>query len=132
MSEVKAVHGTTNPDPAQFDAMTAKPYGSVFELNPDGEQLYRDLHANAWDTVVDRLRKSNITNFSIFITKLAGRKYVVSYFEYVGTDFDADQAAMADDPETQRWWKALAPCEVAPSEDASPDSENMDLVFHID
>ena len=33
----------------------------------------------------------------------------VSYFEYVGDDFDADMARMAADEETQRWWAVCKP-----------------------
>ena len=82
----------------------------MFALNSEEEQLYRELHANAWPAIVDRLRKSNLRNYSIFITELAGQKYVVSYCEYVGTDLEADQRAITEDPETHRWWKALSPC----------------------
>ncbi|MHC4563214.1 MAG: L-rhamnose mutarotase [Planctomycetota bacterium] len=108
----KAVYGATNPTPEQVAASGVRRMGSVFALDPAGEQLYRDLHANAWPSIVERLRLSNIRNFSIFITELAGQKYVVSYYEYVGSDFEADQQVMADDPETQRWWQALSPCDM--------------------
>jgi L-rhamnose mutarotase len=131
MAAAEAVYGTTNPTPEQFAAMPAKRYGSVFELNPEFEQLYRDLHANARPAIIDRLHKSNITNFAIFIVQLAGRKYVVSCYDYGGTDHDADQQAITDDPETQRWWKELAPCEMVRSGELKPDAKNMELVFFM-
>ena len=109
-SNARPVYGPTNPTPEQVAGSGVRRMGSVFALNPENEQLYRDLHANAWPEIVDQLRKSNIRNFSIFITELAGQKYVVSYYEYVGADFEADQQAINDDPVTQRWWQALAPC----------------------
>ena len=123
-SNAKQVYGTTNPTPEQVAASGVRRMGSVFALDPANEQLYRDLHANAWPEIVDQLRKSNIRNFSIFITELAGQKYVVSYYEYIGTDFEADQRAMSDDPATARWHEALAPCD-------APDVEcgEMDPVF---
>lgn len=30
--------------------------------------------------------------------------FLFSYYEYIGTDYEADMAKMANDPETQRWW----------------------------
>ena len=110
-SNAKQVYGTTNPTPEQVAASGVRRMGSVFALDPDNEQLYRDLHANAWPEIVDQLRKSSIRNFSIFITELAGQKYVVSYYEYVGTDFEADQKAMTEDSATARWHEALSPCD---------------------
>ena len=30
---------------------------------------------------------------------------LIANFKYDGTDFDADMREIAEDPETQRWWK---------------------------
>ena len=49
-------------------------------------------------------RRSNIRNYTI----VREGPQLIAYFEYVGDDFAADMAAMAADPETQRWW-ALTP-----------------------
>ena len=108
--ESRPIIGTTNPSPEQAKASGVQRMATVFALNPERERLYRELHANTWPAVINRLRKSNMRNYSLFITELAGQKYVMGYFEYTGDDFEADQRAIADDPETQRWWKALAPC----------------------
>ena len=35
---------------------------------------------------------------------------VFSYFEYVGEDYEADMAKMAEDPVTQDWWTHTHPC----------------------
>ncbi|MHC4986245.1 MAG: L-rhamnose mutarotase [Planctomycetota bacterium] len=110
-SNARKVYGATNPTPEQVAASGVRRMGSVFALSAENEQLYRDLHANAWPEVVEQLRKSNIRNFSIFITELAGQKYVVSYYEYVGDDYEGDQKAMAEDPHTARWHQALSPCD---------------------
>ena len=32
-----------------------------------------------------------------------------SYYEYIGTDHAADQARIAADPATQRWWQLTDP-----------------------
>jgi len=36
---------------------------------------------------------------------------LLSYFEYTGTDYDADMAKMAADPKTQEWWAVCKPCQ---------------------
>lgn len=66
---------------------------------------YEKIHAEVWPTVLDRLRKSNIRNYSIYRYE----NLLFSYFEYVGDDFDKDMAEIAADPETQRWWKVTDP-----------------------
>lgn len=30
---------------------------------------------------------------------------LIAHFKYTGTDFEADMKGIADDEETQRWWK---------------------------
>jgi L-rhamnose mutarotase len=105
-----AIYGDTNPTPEQVEESGVKRMLTVFALNPERERLYRELHANAWPAIIDRLKKSNMRNYSIFINELAGQKYVASYFEYTGSDWEADQQAIAEHPETQRWWQALSPC----------------------
>lgn len=85
------VHGLTNPPP-ESDA-TVMRFGSVIGLRPEKEQYYRELHANAWPSVLEQLRKSGFRNYSIFVAELEGKRYLFSYFEYVGSDFAADMQA---------------------------------------
>jgi len=87
-------------------------FGSVVELNQAKESHYRALHAEVWPSVLDRLRASHVRNYSIYITEIDGRKYLFSYFEYTGADWEADQRAIAADPETQRWWEETDPCQI--------------------
>lgn len=123
-------YGLTNPSPEKSVSMDIKRFGSVIGLNPEKEQYYRELHANAWPTVLDRIRKSNIRNYSIYITEIEGKKYLFSYFEYIGRDFDADMNAMAEDPETRRWWKETDPCQVQlPTRKPGANWSDMEMVF---
>jgi len=99
-------------------------------LNPEKEQYYRKLHADVWPGVQDRLQKSNIQNYSIYITELDGKPYLFSYFEYTGTNFEADMQAMADDPETRRWWKETDPCQrQLPNRKPGANWSEMEMVF---
>lgn len=102
---------------------------SVILLDADGVEKYERLHADAWPLVLKRINESNIRNYSIFRFNLT----LFSYFEYVGEDFDADTAAMAEDPETQRWWDVCKPLQRPVSE--ATDSEwwhDIPEVFHVD
>ena len=105
------LYGPTNPSPAEQDSGGVRRFGAVIGLKPEKEQYYRELHADVWPSVIDRLRKSNIRNYSIHLIKIEGREYLVSYLEYVGKDYEADMNAIAEDPETQRWWKETDPCQ---------------------
>ncbi|MFP4141266.1 MAG: L-rhamnose mutarotase [Planctomycetota bacterium] len=106
-----------------------KRVGSVIRVKPEKLQEYKKLHANAWDGVLERIRKSNIRNYSIF--HRGG--YLFSYFEYIGDDWDADMAAIAEDPLTREWWALTDPCQ-EPVEFAQEGEwwAEMDEVFHTD
>ncbi len=68
---------------------------------------YTRLHADVWPTVLKQIADSNIRNYSIFLKE--PENILFAYFEYHGTDYAADMARMAADPETQRWWKICDP-----------------------
>jgi len=71
---------------------------------------YRRLHAAVWPEVIAAIRRNHLRNYSIYLRQLPdGRHYLFSYFEYTGTNFAADMAAMAADPVTQAWWKLCKP-----------------------
>lgn len=121
MSPSPAVSPTVSP--------TVTRHGSVVRLRPEKEAEYRELHAAVWPSVLAQIAASGIRNYTIFLRD----GMLFSYFEYVGADFDADLAAMAADPETQRWWAVTDPCQqsvesAAPGEHWAP----MEEVFHVD
>lgn len=106
-----------------------KRIATVIRLRPETEDEYRRLHADVWPAVLDRLTRSNVRNYSIFLRD----GVLFSYLEYVGSDYDADMAAIAADPETQRWWTFTDPCQqpvdtAAAGEWWAPTEE----VFHLD
>jgi L-rhamnose mutarotase len=81
----------------------------VTGLKPEKAERYRELHAAPWPSVNQRLKECHIRNFSIHEREIDGKLYLFAYLEYTGKDFDADMKRMADDPETQRWWKETDP-----------------------
>jgi len=106
-----------------------KRVATVIRLRPEKEEEYRRLHAEVWPGVLDRLTRSNVRNYSIFLRD----GLLFGYYEYVGADYDADMAAVRADPESQRWWAFTDPCQepvptAAEGEWWAPAEE----VFHLD
>lgn len=104
--------------------------GHVIGLKPEHVAEYKRLHAEVWPEVLERLRASNITNYSIFLRE--PEMLMFSYWEYTGRDFDADNAAIAADPVTQEWWKVCGPMQHPL--DSRAEGEwwaSMEQVFHL-
>ncbi len=102
-------YGPTNPPPDGTGPV--RRMCQIIGLRPEKEVYYRKLHAEVWPAVLERLARSNVHNYSIFITEISGKKYLIAYLEYTGTDLRADMAAIAADPETRRWWLETDPCQ---------------------
>jgi L-rhamnose mutarotase len=79
----------------------------VIGLRPERKAEYLALHASVWPQVIERLALSNVTNYSIFLFD----SLLIAYFEYSGSDYDEDMAAIAADPATRDWWKLTDPCQ---------------------
>ncbi len=97
---------------------TPKRFAWVTGLKPEKAAYYKELHANAWPSVNKMLKECNIQNYSINLKEIDGKLYLFSYLEYTGDNWEADMKKMADDPETQRWWKETDPCQ-SPLPDAA-------------
>ncbi len=82
-------------------------FAAVIELRPEREADYRALHAAVWPDVLDVLRQANVRNYSIFLRD--GRLF--SYLEYTGSDYASDQAWIASQSATKRWWELTDPCQ---------------------
>lgn len=106
-----------------------KRYGSVIKVSPGKLEEYKRLHANVWESVKKMIKECHLENYSIYYKD----GYLFSYYEYTGTDYAADMAKMAADPETQRWWTFCEPCQV-PLETRKPGEwwAEMEEVFHLD
>lgn len=105
--------------------------GMVIGLNADKVAEYRQLHADVWPGVLAKISECNIRNYTIFLRE--PENLLFAYWEYHGTDFQADAERMAADPETQRWWSVCKPCQ-APL-DSRAEGEwwaMMENVFHLD
>jgi cytidyltransferase-like protein len=82
-----------------------EPLGSIIGLRPQDTQRYIALHANPFPGVLQRLSRSGIRNYSIFLHD----GVLFSHLEYVGAHYAADMAAIADDETTRQWWLLTDP-----------------------
>jgi L-rhamnose mutarotase len=106
-----------------------KRVASVIRLRPGMADEYRRLHADVWPGVLERLTRSNLRNYSIFLRD----GLLFGYYEYVGDDYDADLAAVRADPETQRWWTLTDPCqEPVPTAASGEWWAPAEELFHLD
>jgi len=105
--------------------------GMVIGLKVEKVAEYKRLHADVWPSVLARIAKSNIRNYSIFLKE--PENLLFGYWEYHGNDFATDAANIAADLETQRWWTLTDPCQEPLT--SRKDGEfwaMMEEVFHVD
>lgn len=105
--------------------------GHVIGLNAEKIEEYKRLHADVWPGVLKTISECNIKNYSIYLKE--PESLLFAYYEYHGTDYAADMAKMAADPETQKWWSVCEPCQKPL--DTRKQGEwwaKMEEVFHLD
>ncbi len=100
--------------------------GMLMQLKTGMEQAYQEEHRDVWPEILEGIAKVKIRNYSIF---LIGR-VLFSYFEV--EELEAAMAALAADPDNQRWQKQMAPMfEVGPGiQDRT--TVYLKEVFHVE
>ena len=83
--------------------------GIVVRLRSGRAAEYKRLHAAVWPSMLARISACHIRNYSIFLRE--PENLLFGTWEYRGSDFAADMATMAADPETQRWWALTDLCQ---------------------
>jgi len=108
-----------------------KRMGMVIGIAPERVAEYKRLHAAVWPAVLERIAASGIRNYTIFLRE--PENLLFATWEYHGDALEADLAAIAADPETQRWWTFTDPCQ-RPLESRAPGEHwaAMQAVFHVD
>ncbi len=102
-------------------------YASVVGIRPERLAVYKQLHAAVWPAVLAKIADCNIRNYSIF----EFNNLLFAYYEYHGSDHDADMARMATDPMTQEWWAINSPMQVPVPQNASGKGwMQIEEVFH--
>ena len=89
-----------------------KRIGMVIGTVPEKLELYKKLHADSNEGVRQLLKRYHYRNFNIFITKMNdGKEYLFGYFEYVGNDFEKDDAELRALPEYKEWLNVTDSCQ---------------------
>jgi L-rhamnose mutarotase len=105
-------------------------FAMACRLRPEKRQEYLALHAAVWRGVEAMITECGIRNFTIFVRG----DVLFGYYEYVGDDYEADQARMQADPVSQEWWSRTDPCQHGFDLDA-PEGvqwQELDEVWHLD
>jgi L-rhamnose mutarotase len=104
-------------------------FGQVIGIAPENIQAYTRLHSAVWPEVLRKITECNIRNYSIYLKD----NLLFAYFEYHGSDFYADMAAMGDDPKTQEWWAVNKPLQAPlPTRAEGEWWATMREIFHTD
>jgi cytidyltransferase-like protein len=80
-------------------------FGSIIKLKPENTERYKALHRNTFPGVLNRIRKSNIRDYTIFLEN----GILFSQMTYHGVDFVSDMNEMAKDETTRDWWLLTDP-----------------------
>lgn len=101
--------------------------GSLIGLKPEYEERYIILHRYTFPGVLERIRRSHIRNYSIFLRE----GILFSFFEYFGDNYDENMSRIGQDPVTQDWWKLIDPMQL-PLEIRKEGEwwASMDEIFH--
>jgi L-rhamnose mutarotase len=104
-------------------------FAQVIRLRPERREEYLRLHGAVWPQVERTLTECGIANYTIFLHG----DLLIGYFEYHGSDLEADLARVAADEETRRWWTFTDPCQER-LPDARPGQQWSDAaeVWHLD
>lgn len=84
-----------------------KRVGMIIGIRPDRLAAYEALHAASNAGVRDLLTKYHMHNFSIYLERLPDETYYLfGYYEYTGTNFEADMKKLAAEPRNQEWLRS--------------------------
>ena len=79
-----------------------KRMAQVIYLKESAKPEYLRLHRETWPEILEVIAQANIRNYSIFLRE--PENLLFAYWEYHGTNFEADAAVMAKSEAMQRWW----------------------------
>ena len=86
-------------------------YGMVVELRREHAEAYKRLHQG--EGVRDLLTAANVRNFNIFLHEFPdGKLYEFAYFEYHGSDYEADMKKLAEHPRNVAWLRQCDPMQL--------------------
>lgn len=116
----------TKPDSSARgnDVVEGERLGQLIRLKPEYRERYVALHAHPFPELIET---SNQHNYSIFLRD----DLLFAFFEYVGSDFEADMERLADTQVTQDWWTLTDPMqESLPERDSNEWWASMEGLYH--
>jgi len=99
-----SISGCKTQPPSQIDQKSER-FGSLIKVRTEFEERYIILHKHTFPYVLKTIYESNIRNYSIFLLKGT----LFSFYEYIGTNYQADMEKIGQDKTTQEWWKLTDP-----------------------
>ena len=84
--------------------------GMVIGVRPEKIAEYKALHASPWPEMDEALSAANIRNYSIYLRE--PENLLFGYWEYAGSDFEADMKALGEKAVTKRWLALTDPCQM--------------------
>lgn len=104
-------------------------FAQIIKLKPEAMSTYRKHHTQVWPEVLQILRQGNYRNYSIYLFE----NTLFGYFEYIGTDFAADQNWIAQQPRVQEWSALMATMQHPVATAKSGEWwVSMEEVFHLE
>ena len=100
---------------------SAKRFGAAIFIHPDKYEEYKTLHDNIWPEVLQRLKTSNIRNYTVYYCDKLNLLF--SHLEYIGSDFAEDVKAISSDLKFREWWKICEPHQKPIEHEGKPPSE---------
>ena len=79
----------------------------IINVKPHVIADYKRIHAAVWPEILEAIAKSNVRNYSIFLRE--PENLLISYWEYMGTDYEADMAGIKSARRMQEWWDMTDP-----------------------
>jgi L-rhamnose mutarotase len=105
--------------------------GLVIGLRPEAIAEYKRIHAQVWPEILALISRCDIRNYTIFLRE--PENLLFATWEYHGTDFTGDMAAMRADARMQDWWRITDAMQVPlASRKKSEWWAPMEEVFHHD
>ena len=103
----------------------------IIKVKPEIIAEYKRIHAAVWPEILEAIRMSNVQNYSIFLRE--PENLLISYWEYIGSNYQQDMADIKKAPRMQEWWNMTDPMQepltTRKSDEWWADTE---LVFHTE
>ena len=96
------------------------------KLKPGFEAEYKKRHDEIWPELVQTLKQTGVSDYSIFLEKSSNKLFAV-----LKRQQDHSMDSLPLNPVVQKWWAFMADI-METDEDNKPEDESLELVFHME